>query len=180
MPTNDNEIPTPRTDEAVFTINAMPVYVVVADFARTLELENIQLREELEQRRAIMAAMVRAFGKGCTGLSHDELLSKVETAIKDSQFYKTEYEAFNVVLTGGLELLQKFTGYTNDGLDQGINRIANERDNLRQDLSAFKQCCEELLEFAKRLKHKNWMQSVFDNDLDEAITRADALMKGEK
>ena len=51
MPTNDNEIPTPRTDEAVFTINAMPVYVVDADFARTLERENIQLREELRYCR---------------------------------------------------------------------------------------------------------------------------------
>lgn len=110
MPTNES-INTPRTDEA-YRNARMANFGGMTDmtcFARQLETELVQLRKELE------------------------------VAKERWKFFEIEYKAFDVVLTSGLELLQQITGYTNYGLNDGINRIAKERDKLKQQLEEEKQ-----------------------------------------
>lgn len=158
----DTNIPTPRTDAKIYTVHAdhkMKGYddsthyfwmtKELSDFARTLERENIQLREELTTNKV------------------------------QSQFVGSIRQCLEIELDFYLKLLEqnniKFdkASIPTDSGEHYVNML----DATRQDLSAFKQCCEELLKWAKDSPHictnKDYLEFT------EAITRADALLKGE-
>jgi len=61
---------------------------------------------------------------------------------EEREFYKTQYEAYKVVIDSALDKLEKITGLTNAGLDGHILHIVQERDQLRLQVVKLREALE--------------------------------------
>ena len=86
--------PTPETDsaqcEGLLRTNPIPMQVVTANFARKLEQERDEAREQIEVCRGIIERTVIARNSALSELT--DLERELDEARKETEYYKARYE----------------------------------------------------------------------------------------